>query len=42
VDGRTLEILNEKEARPHRLPAFARLEGARVVYDGGETVTSTT
>lgn len=27
------DILSEAEARPHRLPAFARLEGARVVYD---------
>lgn len=27
------EILSEKEARPHRLPDFARLEGKRVVYD---------
>jgi uncharacterized protein (DUF488 family) len=31
-----LEILSEKEARPRRLPAFARLEGTRVIYDGGE------
>jgi uncharacterized protein (DUF488 family) len=30
-----LEILSEKEARPRRLPAFARLEGTRVIYDGG-------
>lgn len=30
------EILNEKEARPHKLPGFARVEGTRVVYDGGE------
>ena len=30
------EILSEKEARPHRLPGFARVEGTRVVYDGGE------
>jgi uncharacterized protein (DUF488 family) len=27
------EILSEKEARPRRLPAFARLEGTRVIYD---------
>ncbi len=31
-----LEILNEKDARPRKLPGFARLEGNRVVYDGGE------
>lgn len=31
-----LEILNEKEARQHKLPGFARIEGTRVVYDGGE------
>ena len=30
-----LEIVNEKAARPHELPSFARLEGERVVYDGG-------
>jgi uncharacterized protein (DUF488 family) len=30
-----LEIFSEKEARPRRLPDFARLEGRRVVYDGG-------
>jgi uncharacterized protein (DUF488 family) len=30
------EIINEKEARPRRLPGFARLEGERVIYDGGE------
>lgn len=30
------EILNEKEARPRQLPAFARVEGSRVIYDGGE------
>lgn len=30
------EILNEKAARPHALPAFARLEGERVVYDVGD------
>ena len=28
------DILSEKEARPHRLPEFARLEGERIVYDG--------
>jgi uncharacterized protein (DUF488 family) len=31
-----LEILSEKEARPRKLPGFARLEGERVIYDGGE------
>ena len=31
-----LEIVNEKPARPHALPAFARLEGERVIYDVGE------
>jgi uncharacterized protein (DUF488 family) len=30
------EILSEKESRPHKLPEFARLEGTRVIYDGGE------
>ena len=30
-----LEILSEKEARTRHLPKFARLEGRRVVYDGG-------
>ena len=28
-----LEILSEKEARPRKLPDFARLEGERVLYD---------
>ena len=27
------DILSAKDARPHRLPEFARLEGDRVVYD---------
>ncbi|HKA36626.1 MAG TPA: DUF488 domain-containing protein [Thermoanaerobaculia bacterium] len=27
------EILSEKEDRPRRLPAFARFEGTRVIYD---------
>jgi uncharacterized protein (DUF488 family) len=31
-----LEILSVEEARPRRLPPFARLEGTRVIYDGGE------
>jgi uncharacterized protein (DUF488 family) len=30
------EIVNEKEARPRKLPEFARLDGTRVVYDGGQ------
>ncbi len=30
------EILSEKEVRPRKLPEFARLEGTRVIYDGGE------
>jgi uncharacterized protein (DUF488 family) len=30
------EILSEKEARPRKLPPFARLEGDRVIYDVGE------
>jgi uncharacterized protein (DUF488 family) len=30
------DILSEKEARPHRLPEFARVEGRRVIYDGGQ------
>jgi uncharacterized protein (DUF488 family) len=30
-----LEILSEKEARPHELPTFARLEGTSVIYDVG-------
>jgi uncharacterized protein (DUF488 family) len=30
------EILNEKDARPRKLPAFARVEGDRVIYDRGE------
>ena len=34
-----LEILSEKEARPHKLPDFARLEGARVLYDAPASPT---
>jgi uncharacterized protein (DUF488 family) len=34
-----LEIVNEKGARPRTLPAFARLEGERVIYDVGELFT---
>lgn len=28
-----LEILNEKDARPRKLPGFARIEGERVIYN---------
>lgn len=28
------DILSPAQARPHRLPPFARLEGERVIYDG--------
>ena len=31
-----LDVLSEREARPHRLPEFARVEGERVIYDRGE------
>ena len=34
-DWIALEILSEKESRPRKLPPFARLEGPRVIYDGG-------
>jgi len=27
------DVLSEKEARPHRIPKFARVEGERVIYD---------
>ena len=30
------DILSEKEARPHKLPDFARVEGQRVIYDVGK------
>jgi len=30
------DVLSEKEARTHKLPDFARVEGTRVIYDGGE------
>ena len=36
-DWTALEILSEKEARPRKLPAFARLAGTRVIYDGEES-----
>jgi uncharacterized protein (DUF488 family) len=29
------DVLSEKEARPHKLPDFARVEGERVIYDRG-------
>ena len=29
------EILSEREPRPRKIPEFARIEGNRVVYDGG-------
>ena len=32
--GQVLDIMNEREARPHELPDFARVEGTRVIYDG--------
>lgn len=28
------DILSPTQARPHRMPRFARLEGVRVIYDG--------
>lgn len=31
-----LEIITEKEARPRKLPAFARVNGERVIYDALE------
>ena len=31
-----LEIVNDKDARPRKLPDFARLDGDRVIYDGGQ------
>lgn len=33
--GEVFDILSAREARPHRLPEFARTEGERVIYDGG-------
>ena len=27
------DVISEKEARPHRIPKFARLEGKRLIYD---------
>ena len=34
-DWEVFDILSEREARPHKLPDFARVEGKRIVYDGG-------
>ena len=31
-----LEILSASEAKPRRFPTFARVDGERVIYDGGE------
>ncbi len=33
---RVVDLLSEREARKHALPRFARIEGTRVIYDGGE------
>jgi len=30
------DVISASSARPHALPAFARLEGTRVIYDVGE------
>ena len=30
------DVISEREARPHRLPEFARVEGTRIVYDAGQ------
>ena len=35
-----LEIVNEREPRPHELPEFARLEGERVIYDRAQNELS--
>jgi uncharacterized protein (DUF488 family) len=34
-EWRVVDILSGTEAREHRLTAFARIEGTRVVYDAG-------
>ena len=34
------EILSEKEVRPRQRPDFARIEGTRVIYDGGDPTLS--
>ena len=31
-----VHVLGETRARPHQLPDFARVEGERLVYDGGQ------
>lgn len=38
---RVQEILSERVVREHRLPGFARIEGSRVLYDGGALPLST-
>lgn len=30
--SKVFEIINEKDARPRRLPDFARVDGERVIY----------
>jgi len=30
-----VDVISATSARPHALPAFARVEGERVIYDGG-------
>jgi uncharacterized protein (DUF488 family) len=37
---RVRDIVSVSEAREHALPAFARIEGTRVIYDGGELTFS--
>jgi uncharacterized protein (DUF488 family) len=32
------DILSETEARPHHFPEFARVEGTRLIYDGGSVL----
>lgn len=31
-----VHLLDERRTRPHRLPDFARVDGERLVYDGGQ------
>jgi len=33
-EWQVFDIMNEDEARPHKLPDFARVKGTRLVYDG--------
>jgi len=40
-DWRVGDIVSESEVRDHRLPAFARTQGDRVIYDAGELPFST-